>query len=61
MQPQSHIEVNLPQWMFDEAEKRTGSLTIEQLVLAAAILGWEKLKAMTAEQIIAVLEEATLR
>lgn len=58
----------IPPWL----EKELKALTNHQgmhtfkgregdLFLAAAILGWEKLKGMPAEQIIAVLEEATLK
>jgi hypothetical protein len=64
------LEIEL--WIPPSLEKKLKSLTNHKgmhifigregdLITAAAILGWEQLKDVTPEQILAVLEEATLK
>ena len=62
------VEVWIPEWMEKDLKRLTNERKMHvfrgregDLIIVAALLGWEKLKIMTAEQIIETLEEATLR
>lgn len=56
-------EIWLPPWLEKQLTVLANHKGVdpEGLLVAAAMLGWERLKDMSAEQIIAVLEEAALR
>lgn len=56
-------EIWLPDWFEKQLTILANhkGLDPEGFLVAAAMIGWEKLKDMSAEEICAVLEEATLK
>ena len=53
----------IPGWLDKELTTLSNHKNVrkDDLLLAAAILGWEKLKDMSAEQLINLLEKETLK